>query len=390
MKLRPATAFWLIALLMLTAFALDLLAVIAAGEVLDPSGWRAPRAPTPTQTWQWSPPAEHQRAAVHVTAGRNAGSGVYVAHEELRGVLTAAHIVGRADSAKVRFADGQSVTGTATSDRNGHDLAFVSVSHPRIRPLTLAESAPNPGSGVEFVTYGGPDNTRLRSFWGVSRGDGEYSATVISGDSGGAILNDRHQVVGIQSVGQSASLRSDWGVYRGSGSATCGQIRAFVERVHQRLCGPEGCGPGGSAPGGGGMAWERGGKIEFYPPAQPQLPGPGPEAEAQESPPLVPIAPPPEIPNPEIPQSPNPEIPDLAALRGELAELRKIVQAIEARPAPTVPEARPWYLRKVDPRTGKELAPVVPVYGGDTVTFNLYEFSKGTSPPLATPNPQPK
>jgi hypothetical protein len=209
------------------------------------------------QTWDWSPPAEHHAAVCKVRAfeGTNqdggeiwrSGSGVLVEFGELRGVLTVAHAM-TGKKIVVQFSDGtKSIADNYAVDKFGHDVAFIFVITPGfVTPVPVAKQNPSPGDRVEFITNGGPEN-RLRSFWAIAREIGadvtKYNCDVLSGDSGGGILNEGGELVGIQSFGsQKITKQTAWNAYRGSGSASCQRIRDFLGRVaRSKKCGPRGC-----------------------------------------------------------------------------------------------------------------------------------------------------
>jgi len=250
--------------------------------------------PTPGQSWEWSPAAPHQAAVCEVRSGDRAGSGVYVRFGALRGVLTAAHIVIAGEST-VRFSDGAEQTARTTVDKFGHDVAFVFCTHPTIAPVPICEVDPIPGERAEMLTYGGPSMHTLRRFWAVveaTQGDvTRYRCDVISGDSGGAILNGHHELIGIQAHGyEPIPARTGWYAYHGGGSASCRPIRAFLGRVL-------GCGPGGCAPAGCPVPPAAGAGQAMYPPAvSPEIP---PTAEPPAVPAVMP-APAAEAPQTEI------------------------------------------------------------------------------------------
>ena len=191
--------------------------------------------------WQWSPQAPHHAAAVMVRQGKLAASGVYVTHKGKAGVLTCAHLFKTGDPVSVTFSDGTTTNAEGTVDKFQHDVAWVFATNKNIHPLALAVSAPTRGQRVEFVTYGGPVDS-LRHWYATAAKDGGFASYVIPGDSGGAILNANHQVVGIQSVGfqQAGTFRDDngkvWPLLAGSSSAPTQAIVDFCDRV----CCPQG------------------------------------------------------------------------------------------------------------------------------------------------------
>ncbi len=175
------------------------------------------------QEWDWSPKSVHQAAAVQVVCGRNGGSGLYLQDGPLVGVLTAKHVANR-EIATVKFSDGTNVKGSVLTDQFA-DLAWISVEHPSVAPLYLACKPPKENDRVELLAWGGPKD-KLRRHWGIVDNvdpcgncgrvhDVAYSPPVISGDSGGAVLNERHQLVGVIAHGHSAkSMRRDWNTYK--------------------------------------------------------------------------------------------------------------------------------------------------------------------------------
>lgn len=210
----------------------DLLRVIAVGVLCLAALFCAKKCDA-ANFWTWSPPAEYHAAAVRVESGGRAGSGIQITHGDLRGVLTAAHVIsGR--SATVTWQDGQQRTGAATTDKFGHDLAFVAVSR-NTAAVPIARRGPRAGDRVEYVTLGGPQQ-KLRPFFATVRAAGDKLETdghVTYGDSGGAILNGRGELVGIQSVGLGHAVGGDgsYKVFSGSGSAPFRAAAAFVGRV---------------------------------------------------------------------------------------------------------------------------------------------------------------
>jgi len=228
------------------------------------------------QTWNWSPKANHHAAACMITCRMNDGSiggttGTLIEFGNVRGVITCAHGLGVGE-ASVKWKDGTVKKGRWTTDKFGHDVAFIFVDNPNVQPVKLATSGPRQGDIVEFVTFGGPEDTLRHWTAPVSNLTSrmtEFSTYVISGDSGGGILNKSQELVGVQSVGLSESIRRDWNVYRGAGAASFASTHAFMGRVAgtssvaaNQQCVPGYCPPRQFGPQQGG----------FYPPQQPSQP----------------------------------------------------------------------------------------------------------------------
>lgn len=243
----------LVACLAATTYGQEVLTV----QTLDTGGWTAATRTTAqipatrpgihrcpqTRLWEHSPAAPHHQAAVKVRSGTAAGSGVAVDLGGFQGVLTAAHIFeGTGQGARVTFQDGTTRHGTHTVDATGLDLAWVFVQIPPSIPTVRLASRTS--SRVEFVTFGGPLN-RLRHFWGRTVRDGDFQAVVVSGDSGGAILDTQGRLVGIQATGgPTVATTTDhhgevWDLYGEAHSAPLTGLRRFVQRVRQRWC-PDG------------------------------------------------------------------------------------------------------------------------------------------------------
>ncbi len=205
--------------------------------------------------WAWTPKGDHHKASCSVwTPPQNDGSkfgasGVYVTHKGQTGVLTVAHLVrgGRnVHNLTVRWSDGTKSSGVRhTVDKFGFDLCWVFVSHPTLKPIPLASTGPVKDQYVELVTRGGPGES-IRHWWGrflksntyVRSRSEEYTTFVISGDSGGAILNRSKELVGINHSGSgtAAGFLMDrnghrWPVYRNSESTPFKDIQAFMDRV---------------------------------------------------------------------------------------------------------------------------------------------------------------
>ena len=162
--------------------------------------------------WKWSPSAAHHSAAVHVWStapdgNRYGGSGVYVTHNGMRGVLTAAHIL-KSNSITVTFSDGTKVStgGTIDGSKDSPDVAWIYVVHPTIQPIAVSAERAKNSDRVEFMGFGGSTG-RLRHFYGtmsdrIIGGTSIIRDThVLSGDSGSGVLNDSHELIGIQSTG---------------------------------------------------------------------------------------------------------------------------------------------------------------------------------------------
>lgn len=232
-----------------------------------------------TQKWDWSPRAVHHAAACKVRSGNQGGSGTYIEYKGLRGVVTVAHVTegGSATPSKVEvtFSDGLKVVTSSTRDKYKNDISFIFVTHPTIKPLQVAAKGPIYGEKVEFVTYGGPNKRQLRHFWATvesfSADDNTYYACdVISGDSGGGILNLKHEFIGLEAFGRSETIRKDWGAYHGGGGPNHKKICEFFDRIIEKFKGEYPQPPPPRIPDGPNEL------PPFYPPPSPEPVPPAP------------------------------------------------------------------------------------------------------------------
>lgn len=193
--------------------------------------------------WTFAPPAAYHANAVTVQVGNARGSGIYCQYGEMRGVLTAAHVVQGSQQARVTFPDGTTQSGGYRVDKSKADVAFIFAGHSTLEPLVIAAATPQRGDRVEFLGYGGPSGKTLRPFYGTwtaaTMGDMNIiDAKPVSGDSGAGVVNASGEVVTVQSVGTGGSVGSDSGfaIYAMSGCPKPELVRAFVERVYTQYC----------------------------------------------------------------------------------------------------------------------------------------------------------
>jgi hypothetical protein len=252
-------------------------------------------------TFDWSPAAAHHDAVVRVQAGSQGGSGVYIEVDGVHMILTCAHVVGTMDgqgritgvfkSVKATFRDGTTRTGAPRNDKHGYDIAGIIVEpHPSVPPLKLAVKQPGRPK-VEMLGYAGREN-KLRHWWGnVARGssvtDNWYTAGVGSGDSGGPVLNEQCELIGLLAHGDT-STRDDtdgWATYHRAGGPAWTPLRNFAIRL-RAFANPSGKNPPlNQRPSYGGDTCpncpnQGGGGGGLYPPdeyePQPEAPQPTP------------------------------------------------------------------------------------------------------------------
>jgi S1-C subfamily serine protease len=146
-------------------------------------------------------------SVVHIQTSSGVGSGViYDADRGL--VITAAHVVGSDQTVRVRFSNGEQVTGTVLGSDAGVDIAVVEVGSidlpaavfatekPRVGQLAIAVGSPwGLASTVTAGIISAVDQTNCGQDTCVSMV--QTDAAINPGNSGGALINRVGEVVGI-------------------------------------------------------------------------------------------------------------------------------------------------------------------------------------------------
>jgi len=185
----------------------------ASGSGASPS---VTRTPTPTRTAQLSPAEVFEALAPSVVSieatnsgARFTGSGVVANAEGI--VLTALHVVNRATSIRVMFADGTVSPATVVASDPSIDIAALSVA---TLPSVVVPAVLGGGVGIgdAVIAIGDPLGLRSSVTTGVVSGldrdrvveDGprlagliQFDAAVNPGSSGGPLVNTRGETVGI-------------------------------------------------------------------------------------------------------------------------------------------------------------------------------------------------
>lgn len=143
----------------------------------------------------------------------SAGSGSGIVIESNGYVLTNAHVVSGVNSATIKFANGQSYSGTVTGRDENIDLALLKVNAINLTPATLGNSD-FIEQGDPVFTFGYPlgiegdvafkDGTLSRR----QKIDGatylEISAQILPGNSGGPLINQSGEVIGVNTLARGA------------------------------------------------------------------------------------------------------------------------------------------------------------------------------------------
>jgi hypothetical protein len=159
------------------------------------------------------------------------GSGALVAARGQHGlVLTNWHVVrGATGPIHVHFPDGFYSRAVVLRADRDWDLAALRIARPRVRPIALANRAPQPGEPLTIAGYGSGQyrvaTGRCTQY--VSPGTNlpfemvEIAAGARQGDSGGPILNRRGELAGVLF---GSALGRTTGSY-------CGRVRRFLDTL---------------------------------------------------------------------------------------------------------------------------------------------------------------
>lgn len=264
------------------AIAVIVLAVLAASVAQA-----APLYLTAVKYWKWSPDAPHHAAMIQVRAGNRGGTGVIV-HSDSGNcvVLTSYHIVERYTEVRILWPTPWNTDGIGVVAGNdvAADLSVIyqDTAGWKARAVRVATIAPKPGDRLEVCGFGGPDNKdTIRHYWVTATEQTDFGGyqyldgKALPGDSGGAILNEDHELVGILKGGENQknvgirhvgmSDGSSWRIHYPIVAANLGCIRGLLQRrkvplfpgIRQRIQqrqqiggSPGRCPPGGCPPGG--------------------------------------------------------------------------------------------------------------------------------------------
>lgn len=151
-------------------------------------------------------------SVVFIETSTGSGSGIVI--ESNGYVLTNAHVVSSVNSATIKFSNGQSFIGTIVGRDENIDLALLKVNATNLTPATLGNSD-SIEQGDSIFTFGYPlgiegdvafkDGTLSRR----QKIDGqtylEISAQILPGNSGGPLVNQSGEVIGVNTLALGAS-----------------------------------------------------------------------------------------------------------------------------------------------------------------------------------------
>jgi S1-C subfamily serine protease len=141
--------------------------------------------------------------------GAGAGSGVVISEDGL--ILTNAHVVAGSETVQVGFASGRAAPARLLAVDEASDLALIAVAADGLRAVRFADRPPQPGAIAYVVgNRGGRGHQIVRARIGSHRRVrvgarplefwGEVEARVGPGNSGGAVLNEQGELVGVPSL----------------------------------------------------------------------------------------------------------------------------------------------------------------------------------------------
>ena len=155
------------------------------------------------------PIADAVASVVIIRVGDGMGSGFLVSADGL--LITDQHVVGDAATVGVRWSDGVETVGTVIRTNKVRDVALVKTDPRGRHPLSLQSQLPQTGEGVFAIgapleaAYQNTASHGVVSAYRISGGLGLIQSDVFvnHGNSGGPLLNEKGEVVGITESGVS-------------------------------------------------------------------------------------------------------------------------------------------------------------------------------------------
>lgn len=216
-------------------------ALLFCGSIVFFSAAACAQVGKETAYWKWTEPSDFHKGMVRVNVkGGNglswSGSGAVVSGNR---ILTAAHVLDKGLSYEVVFCDESVIAGSVVNLNTANDIGVLRVNSipSGVTVLKVAEKAPEDGTKIEVCGFGarGP----LRHFsgrtWISSEDNLGCDTYVIQGDSGGAVLNESGEIVGIVSGGMcwsstKAAIHND-SIYRVTWPTRCGGVGAIQKAL---------------------------------------------------------------------------------------------------------------------------------------------------------------
>lgn len=195
-----------------------------------------------TTHWNWTEPSEIHKGmvAVKVKGGGGlswSGSGMVVSGNR---VLTAAHVLDNGLTFEVVFFDGSTKVAKVVNLNTQVDVGVLSIdaTPDGVTILKVAEQAPMEGDYVEICGFGGSGPLRhFSGHVGIFSDDVlGVDAYVLPGDSGGAALNEKGEVIGVVSGGMCWSPRKtarteSGAVLKATWPVRCGSLGAIKKAL---------------------------------------------------------------------------------------------------------------------------------------------------------------
>jgi hypothetical protein len=195
-------------------------------------------APVSTQPVDTKPHPAVVRVIVEEGRVITNGSGSYVAARDQYGlVVTNWHVVRDAKGPiQIVFADGFRSEAKVLKTDSDWDLAALLIWRPKVEPLPICTTAPQPGDPLTIAGYGQGDyrsvTGKCTQYLAPSVKHPyefvELSAKARQGDSGGPILNDRGELAGVLFGADRATTSGSY----------CGRVRWFLSSVWPDLDAP--------------------------------------------------------------------------------------------------------------------------------------------------------
>jgi S1-C subfamily serine protease len=184
---------------------------------------------TGSDIWNWSPEKEYHKAIVQIETDLGFGCGTVIKTEpkddkhDVAYIVSAAHVfMNMFDTepktlGKLVYYDGTKIKNCSVVqfDRQNDVVLVYGLCPKGLKPVTVAKQDAKPKDKLEFCGLGGKSDVLkngVRHFFGIATETTSadrivVSTYVIHGDSGGAVLNEAGELVGVISGGLSLCSR---------------------------------------------------------------------------------------------------------------------------------------------------------------------------------------